>query len=452
MLTLIVAALLTTSAQASPHAPENGAGDALIKRLEADPQDLDVLEELAELGRYADAPWWKMTYTDKIAANPRASAARRAEAVRQAGEMRLQLGDFHGAQMDFERALEAAPGDGGLLYLLALAKQERPEEALIDAERAAKAAGFSAAGRANANLLAGQLRTDIGNAAAAQASLTLALSDAPDDLDALYAMVRVLRERKSEALVFARRADDAAGRTPLWQRPAALLLSARIWLELEEHAPAAEKLLAVLRFNPEDLDALGALVRIKDKLTAKQLDDARRASLLAAAPDARVPEASNDEDALKRALADNPDDLETLRRLAVSSLQRRRRIEAAVFALRFEDAVWKTPVWQRAEANRVLAALWLDLGSRDRAWAILNRARDLKSDSIDTWRMFIALRPSERGTNLKGVYSGIYCTAAEMRMAIGDRAGATESVNLSLKQEPGHPWSLRLRAALKNRP
>lgn len=445
MLRLFFAALLTASALAAPPA-EHAAYEALAKRLEADPEDLDALEQLAELGRYEDAPWSRLSFTDKIAASPRASAARRAEAVRQAGEMRLSLGDFHGAQNDFERALASAPGDAGLLHLLALAKHERPEEALIDADRAAKA-GASAVGRARAHLLAGQLRTDLADAAGAEKSLALALKDAPDDLDALHAMVRVLRGRKAEALVYAERAGAAAGRTPLWQRPAALFLSARVWLELEEHARAAETLRSALRFNPEDLDALGALVRIKDKLGPEQLAGLRRATLRAEGPGASEPPAPNDAQALARALAKNPDDLEALRRLIVSS----RRIEAAAYALRFEDAVWKSPVWQRAEANRVLAAVWLELGAPDRAAAILERARDLKSDAIDTWRMIVALGPRDRNTRLKGVYSGIYCTAAEMRTALGDREGAEEEVRLSLKEEPAHPWSLRLLAELKAR-
>lgn len=449
MLSLLSAALLASSALARPPAArEYAARKMLIERLQANPEDRAAFEQLNAYSRYEDTPWLRLHYTDMIAADPRTSAAHRAEAVRQAGEMRLQLGDFPGAEKDFERALTAAPGDAGLLYLLAESKRERPEEALIDADRAAKAEGASAFERARAHLLAGQLRTDLGDAPAAQNSLELALKDAPDDLDALSAIVRVLRGRKLEAFPYAERADGAARKAPPWRRPAALLLSAGIWLEIEEHSRAAENLRDVLRFNPEDLDALGALARIKDKLTPVQRDGLRRKALVAEAE--REPEAAAaDEDGPNRALAANPNDLEALRLLIVLNLDRKRPAEAEAYALRFEDAVWKTPVWQRAEANRALAALWLRLGAKPRAAAILERARDIKSDAIDTWRMIIAAGDVERNAQLDGVSSGIYCTAAEMRLAFGDREGAEEEVRMSLKNDPRHPWSLRLLASLK---
>ncbi len=46
----------------------------------------------------------------------------------------------------------------------------------------------------------------------------------------------------------------------------------------------------------------------------------------------------------------------------------------------------------------------------------------------------------------------IYCAAAEMRISLGDRAGAKEELEQGLTLDPGHAWALRLMEALKKTP
>lgn len=394
-----------------------------------------------------DSDWRALADADRDAADPKASGPHRAESLRRAGELRLSLGDFPGAETDFRRALELLPGDSGLLLRLAEALHERPELALPFADRAASAAGASAAARADGYLLAGRLRLELEDAAGAEKSLALALSDAPDDLDALHAMARVLRARKPAAFVFAERAERAAAKSPPWRRPAALRLAARVWLELDEHARAAENFRLALLFNPEDLDALGPLVRMKDRLAPGRLAGLRRAALAAGRRTELETEASSEEAPL-RALASAPDDLEALRRLVV--LHRERRpAEAAAYAARFGAAVPRSPVWQRAEAYRELARLWSSLGDAAKAQASIDRAHDGQSDSLLTWRMIDALPPPAKEKLNQGGPMAVYCAAAEMRLALGDRAGAEEVLALALRHEPGHAWALRLKAALE---
>jgi len=340
------------------------------------------------------------------------AAADRAGDFRRAGELRLALGDFPGAEKDFQAALQRSPEDGGLLYLLAEARHERPEEALPYADFAAKSKDATAAARARANLLAGRLRLDLEDAAGAERSLKLALVDAPGDLDALHALVRLLRARKAEALVYAGRAERAAGAAPLWHRSSAYRYSARIWLELEEHERAAENFERALRLNPEDLDALGPLVRMKSRLAPARLAGLRRAALLAAGP----PEAG------MPASAAAPNDVEELRRL---------------------------PVWQRADGYRAYIGRLNAQGRHDLAFAMLDRSLDEQSDSMETWRLVAALPPDARLKLNNAGLMGIYCAATEMRLALDDRAGAAEVLALALKHEPGHAWALRLQEALK---
>ncbi len=379
-----------------------------------------------------DSPWLTLSRHDH------------AGDLRQAGELRLLLGDLPGAEKDFTQALQKTPADFELLYGLARAKRERPEEALPVAARAASAVGASAVQRAKANLLAGELRSDIGDRAGAAKSLALALKDAPENLDVLYALVRLKRGDKPAALDYAERAERAAAASPRWLRPAALYLAGRAWLELDEPSRAAENFRLALQFNPENLDALGALVRIKGKLTSAQLDSVRRSALAAGPAKESVP-TPDSEDAVSRALESNPNDLEALRRRVALLISLKRPADAVAAAKRFQAAVGLAPVWQQAEANRALAALWLELGDRDEAVLILNQTRDVRTDDIETWRMLATIPGHER---LKPPAS-IDCTAAQMRLELGDLAGAEENVKRALKLEPHHSWARQLQSSLK---
>ncbi|MBI3551701.1 MAG: tetratricopeptide repeat protein [Elusimicrobia bacterium] len=423
-----------------------GARTSLVDLLALRPDDLEALTMLVGISRDDDQPWEALAYADRIAAVPGASTSQRAEADRQAGEIRLRLGDSPGAELSLKRALELRPGDPRILYLLAAAERGRPEEALAVVDRAASAAGATARERAKVELLAGELRMDLGDKAGAEQSIRRALSLAPDDLDALYALVRILRSRKEEALVFAERAARAAAQAPPWRRPAAYRLSARVWLELEEPARAAQSLRRALELNAEDLDALGALVAIKDRLAPKDLAAFRLAALPVRI---EAEERPSSEAGPLRALEADPGDLEALRALIAIKRDHLQLPEAAAYAERFMRSAGETPVWQQAEAYRVLAALWLDLGNANKAVQSLRRAENLQQDSLATHQRLFELRPGELADSFPTEAAFIHCAAAEMRIELQDPAGAEELLKRALELRPNHSWALRLMSSLK---
>lgn len=434
MHTIIFFALLTLSSRA-------------VLAQESAPPDLAALERQFE-SSLADFDYWQaLAYADLVAAAPQTAAARRSEVLRKAGELRLLLGDFPGAAEDFRNAMGGNPRASDLLNL-AEAKREQPEEALPYAERAAKAPDAAAFDRAKANLLAAALRMDMGDASGAEKNLALALTDAPDDLDALSAMVRLKRENKPAARAYAERAERAAAKTPPWQRPAAYRFASRIWLEIGEHERAAEKLRSALRLNPEDLEALAPLVRMKDKLTPKQLAGFQRSALVSDA-DKEAAAKSPSADAVNRALAANPHDLEALRQLLV--LNRSNPAAATSHAARFADSVRKSPVWHRAEADRVLAAFWLSVGNEGKAYATLDHAYEFQTNSIAAWRMFLKMPKLAPADEHRSGALSAYCNAAELRLALGDREGAQETAKLGLKLDPTHACALRILDAAPQR-
>ncbi len=423
----------------------------LLARLEKNPGDLDVLGALVGLHRSHIQHWHALTYLDRMAASPQADASRRADILEQAGEIRLQIGDFPRAAADFRRALELKPGDPRKLLLLAEANREHPEEALRHADRAARAAGASSFLRARILRLAGELRADIGDAAGAEKNLELALKDAPGDLDALYAIVRVKRANKPGALPYARRASKEAAAAPLWLRGAASRLSARIWLELDEPSRAADELARALRLDPEDIDALRMLVPIKSRLAPKQLAGLRWAVPSPGEAEAKAPAPSSDA-ASRRALRENPGDLEALLQLAEFNRIRRRPAEAAAYAQRLMDAVWSAPVWQQEDAAHALVRLWLALGEEGKANLVMNRVLERQSDAIASWRLALGMPQQKADAQEASWVIGAYCTAASMRLELGDRTGAEEELKRALRLAPADPWALELMAALVKNP
>ncbi|MCM2303927.1 MAG: hypothetical protein NDJ72_04445, partial [Elusimicrobia bacterium] len=417
--------------------------------LARNPDDVAVLGRMAAIHRSRIQFWHALTYLDRMAASPRASPEQRAEFLGQAGELRLQIGDFPAAAADFRRALALRPGDSVFLRLLAEALRERPEEALPYADRAAAAAGASAHARSRANLLAGDLRADIGDAAGAERNAGLALKDAPGDLDALHAMVRLKRGRKPDALAYAERASREAAKAPRWLRPAAFRLSARVWLEIDEPSRAADELGRALRLDPEDLDALRLLVPIKGKLAPKQLAGLRWPALASGGTATEEPAPWSEAQA-RRALRDNPSDLEALRRLA--ELSRERPAEAAAHAQTFMDVLWRAPAWQREDAALALVRLWRALGDESKATLVLERVLDLQSDSIASWRLAVEMSHSEATVYEPSWVIGSYCTAASMRLALDDRAGAEEELARALKLQPADSWALELMERVKKIP
>lgn len=364
--------------------------------------------------------------------------------VLRAAELRLILGDFTGAEKNARAVLSKNSGDAAVRLLLARAERARQTDALSDALRAARDAKTPAV-RGAAYLLASELQTELGDDSAAEKNAVKAATELPDDLDALAAVVRLKRSRPLEALAFAESAARVAAYAPLWQRPAAYRYSAQIWMELELAAKAAESLRRALAFNSEDLDALAYAVKIKAKLTPEALAGFR----LKGAP--VLPEAAegplSDADA-KAALDKNPYDLEPLRRLATSALDAGRKDEASALTLRLMRAVWRAPVWHQAEAYRMTALLWLQLGQKDRAFQALAKALVLQQDSLETQRLGFGVPRGEEVSN-NSVVLYIHCTAAEARLELGDRDGAVAMIDAALKLDPKHGWARRLKNSLK---
>lgn len=416
---------------------EAGARGALARLLELLPDDLDALSLTAKINFDEDLAWEALFYAD------------RAGADRLAGEIRLLLGDLAGAEANFERALLQNPRDAGLLLLLSRAKRDRPGDALAYARRSVHAGAGAAA-----HLFAGKLQVDLGDKAGAEESLARALELAPDDLDALHAMVRLKRGRKKEAFAYADRAERAAGQAPLWHRSDALRYSARIWIEIEEHARAAENLIRALAANPDDFDALLALVRIKDKLPQTTLARAHRGAGAGWAESEPAPEpAGKIEDELKRELEKDENHLEALRRLVELSRDQGRVPRAAVLAHRFQHAVSKAPLWQWESAYRLSGRLWLDLGREERAFQSLSRALGVNPDSIAARRAIMGLRRPQEEDSILGAadidgFSHRFVRSAALRVELKDHAGAKECLRQALELNPANPSALQLQSRL----
>lgn len=406
-------------------------------------------EERVQACLVEDDLWCALTFLDAITADKSTARPQRLLSLRRAIAIRLHLGDFTGAESDTLRALKDAPDDSELHYYLALARHEHPERALADADRAAAAA--TAWLRARANLLAGQLRNDIGDAAGAERSVELALKDAPQDLDALYLMIRLKRVAGESARPYAKQASRAANKAPLWRRPAALRFSARIWFELGDYDRALEDVRHALRFHPEDIDALTLAARASDKLSKKQLASLKRSAQVEH-PISESAAAAADERKPLRALEANPDDLEAMRQLVVYYRSQNREDDARAYARRFADSIWNTPVWQHAEANLTLARLWLALGDAKQASIYLQRTKDLR-ESLEVGELIDKLdtpwdeKPWSVGLNATPL--DVYCNAAELRLALGDREGAKFEIERALALDPKHEWSRRLAETLK---
>lgn len=416
-----------------------GAGVSLGGLLRLFPDRLDALRQMARVSWDEDRRWEALNYAERAAAGQGAAPdAERAEDYRLAGEIRAHLGDFPAAAENFSRALALKPDDAGLLRGLAEARRDRPDEALDFALRA------------GAFALAAELRIDLGDLAGAEKELRRSRELAADDLEALHAMVNILRGRRREAIAYAERAEGAAGRAPRWRRASAYRFSARIWLELEDYSRAAENLRRALALNPDDIDALAALVRIKSKLSPEELRRVRRQPGAVSAPGE---DALADEASLQRALEREPNDLDSLRMLIELKRDQRRPLEAAGYAHRFMRAVWKAPLWQQADAGLLGARLWLELGDDPKAYQSLERALDLDPDSVEIQRRIIQLGPhpgeDDTAEDAAATLSSLHAKLAELRIELQDVSGAVVSLERALELQPDNEPALRRLASLK---
>ena len=139
------------------------------------------------------------------------SPAAQARRCLEAGLACHRAGDPRGAETEYRRALELAPGlaDARHLLGLSLAQQGRAEEGIREIEAAIAAAPEAAAYRGNL----AKLQAQLGQSAAAEASYREVLRLRPEDPDALYNLAELLshRRRLDEAVVLLRR---LAGQLP----------------------------------------------------------------------------------------------------------------------------------------------------------------------------------------------------------------------------------------------
>lgn len=342
-----------------------------------------------------------------------ASALRDAERCGQhldAGRARLLLGDAAGAERSFKKALTADPGDAGALYGLAVATRDRPKEALGYADRAARA-GASIQRRAAAHRLAGEIRLDLGDRAGAASSVEAALKLKGDDLEALRDMVLVKRARPGEAAPYAARALAAADAAPAWARSSAYRFCARMYLELKDEKGSALSLRRALALDPDDLDALEALVQLKVRGEP------------AALPPAKPAADSGELDAM-------------LRRIALLR-EEKKSAEAAALAESFMDAVPESPSWQITAAYHAVALEWLALGNEEMARQSIRFARELDPRSVEILRLAQRLGAGD-GAEDDPTPADAYAAIGRARMSLDDLEGAERSLRKALDLRPDH--------------
>lgn len=334
-----------------------GAYDRIVSLLAEAPYDRETLALRLGVERSAGSRllrWAALADAERRAREPGLPDARRAEVLVESARVRLQVGDAAGAEESCLRALELKPGDAGASSCLAEALRDRPERALPHAERSAAAAPTPRA-KAAAHRLSGEIRTDLGDLDGARRDFERALAVDGDDLEALRGLARALIGRPKEARAAAARASRVAQAAPLWFRGAALRFSAHLWLELKEHREAAADLERALSLDPDDLDALETMVRVKN---------------------ARPPGSADVGGPAARSAAIEPPVL-----------------ASAEAAERFEAELADTPGWRLPDAYRLLARTYAALGDKRKAYRSVRRAEAEEIGSVRTARILVEIAP-----------------------------------------------------------
>lgn len=421
-----------------------GAKANLQRALALVPDDFDALELLfrAEMrgGWVRDAE----RYADRGAAVAGLTDSRRAAILTGRARARALLGDGAAAEQDLKEALRLRPRDAEASFRLAQAARDRPQEALPYAELAARAAETDGR-RAAARRLAAMIRLDLGDETGARKSLESAPRTPGQELDALQSSLRLARGRPSEAAAIAEGAVRAAERSPLWVRPAAYRLCARLWFESKNYPKALESLKAALALAPDDLYTLEAMVQIKRERPNDSLDFAAPAPAAGRPAKNSLPEAE-----LLRELHSDPEDLDALSRLIELARGRGRIPDELRYAARFMDAAREASPWRQPAAYRFIARVWSDLGDDANVQIALGLARDLDRRSIEFEELAQPLRrPDSREAVYVANRVAAYVAIAQARAELGDAAKAEISVRLALAQDPAAASALRLLARLE---
>ncbi|MDE2489413.1 MAG: hypothetical protein KGM24_01105 [Elusimicrobia bacterium] len=378
-------------------------------------------------------PWRAMRLAEQWAALPGLPSSERADALIEDAQARAMVGDYAGAALALRQALKARPGDAVASFLLAQATREHPARALRSAERAARASGAPGR-RAAAYRLAAEIRLDLGDLPGARDDVAKALKLAPDDLDALV-LAAHLRADPKQARQAALAACAAADGQPSWRRAAAERVCARVLTDLKDYPAAMAAAGRALALDEDDSDTLRVILRIKKLDPSQSLPHGG-----AVVSDRPVTEVQ-----ARRALKDDPDDLAALSRLVAAEQAAGRKAAAAKLAERFTAAILLSPEWQRLDAYRQSARQWLQLGDAGMALASMERAEDLDTASVPNERLVGRVM----GRYFPGAVSEAYGDAAQLRVAIGDPAGADATLERGLKLCPDSQEFLRLLAERK---
>lgn len=383
-------------------------------------------------------------YAARAAAIPGLSDSRRAAALTGRARARALLGDADGAEKDLREALRLDPAGAEAAFRLAQLTRERPQEALPFAEAAARGAGDDGR-RAAALRLAAMIRLDLGDEAGAVKALESAPPASGDELDALQAFVRLERARPREAAAVAERAVRQAGKSPLWERPAAYRLCARLWLELKDYPKALASLKRALALAPDDLYALEQMVQIKRERPDDPLDFAVPSSSAAASVDGAWTE-----EALGLALRSNPEDLDALGR-SIELERGRKNIPGELrFAARFTDAAREASAWRQPAAYGFITRIWDELGGDTNVQITLGLARDLDRRSLEFEELALRVRsPDTRGAIYVSNRVAAYVAISQARAELGDEAGAETALRSAFAQDPEAPPALRAAARFR---
>jgi len=370
--------------------------------------------------RSRDSTWSALEIAEQCANLPGLTPAERLTVLGDAGHLRVKVGDYAGAERAFRRALELKPSDAESSLRLAQVLREWPEEALPHARKAA--AGAVEERRRVALRLLGAIQRDLGDDAGARESFASALALHAGDLDALWAMAGLLRDRPAESSVHALRASQAAEAAPMWYRPAALRLCARGWLELKNFPKALASAKSALELAPDNRDALRLLLR-----AMRERDRDKAAG--------GVPSSNEETSAAEETPAPGPDPLEQLR----ESVERKRRSGdrkgAATLADQFTAAILDAPEWQQLSAYHEVARLWLELEDKAKARLSAQWAQRLDWTSLENALLIYELLPKSRDSS-SSVLARSYSAAAREQMYLGYFERAETNAKRALEFDP----------------
>lgn len=456
-----------------------GAGRDFERALALVPGDARVLLDAAQAARSRPSDALDLA---KRAAQAAVLPRRRGAALREAGDILLDLGDASGARRELERALELRPGDLDILRgLVRVSRSEPPRARRFAALSSAAAAAAPAWLRADAWRLSARIWLELGAkpeaascfreaaraepydldaleglaalskegvspstaAVAGAAAPAPALEDDPSDLPALSESIdaALARGEGARARALLERFEDSIPAAPSWQRVAAYRRCARLWSGLDENEAALQ-----CARGARDLDTVSPATRRLQLELGEGEPDLPRALVggyLAAARARRdLRDAPGARESLERALEISPEAPAVLEEYFALELESDPRKAAAladrlIAATEASDAAARAAAW-RGKARALLAA-----GDEGAAGEALKRALDIQPEDAATNKAASELALARRDIQAASASrAGRLRAQAQERAARGDGAGAREALARALELEPRDPGTL----------